>query len=406
MPSRSVILPLLAALSMVTAANGASAGDKPIMRCAQMRFDQSAPENIGYTLKRIKLKDPDISDAPVIVQPAMAGLRGPRLTFLGRDVRLATIKHQTSPQELWHRANWNQEQVDTACQTWPKRTWIKSLRYGLYWKGILDTTLSYSTERPHLMHRSRALGEAMLVRPYGFTFGGALSIPLGTTTDRLFYLNDPRPPVRRDIAKFSNRLGVERLYASWRTTPFTDFYASVSAGWIEEMYAGAGVEMVYRPFESPFWIGADAWRTWRRDPDSNFNLHITDRDGFTGHVRAGYDVPGSTATFSVAAGRYLAGDTGVSLHYSQEFLESLRLDAGITWTNRREDAGFFRDTNFEPMVRITWAPDGSKHRELRATFRQLGRDGGQMIDRPQPLEKLTSKFSARTVAQEWTRMFD
>lgn len=390
---------------MATAAYGTDYTDKPPTRCAQMRLDQDAPGRIGYALKRIKLTDVDIGDDTVVVQPAMAGLRGPRLSLLGRDVRLAVTKRQVSPQELWHRGAWNEAPADAPCMGWPKRTWSKSIAQGWHWKAILDNSAGLSDGEPQALYRSRALAEGILVRPYGFTFGAALAMPLATNT-RSLVVDDTRAPVRSDIGHFSTGIGLERAYASWRFSPVTDFHVGVTGGYLEEMYGGFGAEFVWRPFTSPFWLGADAWKVWRRDPSRAFNARLIDQDHFTGHLRAGYDMPGTRAGVSVAAGRFLGGDNGVSVTYTQDLFETLRIDAGLTWTDRDEDHGFFRNTHLEPTIRATWNPGGNTHYQSRLSFRQIGRDGGQALDRPLPLETLTEAFSAREMARAWPHMLD
>lgn len=388
---RRLILPLFLVLSMAGAANHARGQDRPIVRCADMRLDQNVSGIIGSSLKEINPRDAD-----VIVQPRMAGLRGPSITLLGRDVRLAVAAHQTSPQELWHKSTWNRDRV--SCD--------RAEPSGLYWKGIIDNTLGFTTFEPKIMYRSRVIGDALLMQPFGFTFGGAVSLPISNNTESLLALPDPRDPVRRDLARFANGIGLERLYASWRTTPVTDTHLAVSAGYLEEMYGGIGAEIVYRPFGSAFWAGMDGWKLWRRDPSTVLNSSWNDETSFSGHVRAGYDVPDSRLTLSIAAGKYLAGDTGATVALSQGFENGARIEAAMTWTNRAEDEGFFRDTHFDPIIRAIWPLGHAGHSEARIAVRQVGRDGGQMLDRPLPLEKMTETFSGREIIRHWPRMFE
>ena len=381
----------------------AMAADSGVARCVNIRLDHHAASRIGFALKQMKTRDIDVTDAPVTIQPRMAGLLGPRVTFLGRDVRLAVITGQSSPQELWRKAQWNKAAVDCP---YTSTSWRKSLKRGVYWNATFENTLGFTTYDPKILYRTRYVAQAMFVRPYGFTFGGALSLPVATNTESLLYLPDDRPAVRRDMARFSNGGGVERLYASWRTTPITDLHVSVSAGNLEEMYGGVGAEAVYRPFGSAFWIGADGWQTWRRDPFKAFNFAWTNEQRFTGHARLGYDMPDSRFGVRMAAGRYLAGDTGLTLEALQGFENGARLSGALTWTNRDEAEGFFKNNHFDPMVRLVWPLSKSGRYKTATHFQQVGRDGGQMLNRPQPLEDMTERFSGREIIRHWAGMLE
>jgi hypothetical protein len=285
-----------------------------IERCVEMRLDGSVAPSVGLTLGRMKERDIDIPDTDVTVQPRMAGLRGPNVTFFGRDVRLAVERGQVSPQELWRTARWNHKNYPCAPV---KQSWKKSLRRGIHWKTVFDNSFGFTTYEPKMLYRSRVLFKTVYVRPHGFSLGLALDAPVATNTEALLQLPDARDAVRRDMARFSNGGGVENLFLSWRATPMTDLHVAFTAGLLEQMYGGAGAEFVYRPFGTPFWFGADAWQTWRRDPSSFLNTQLTSQQQFTGHIRVGYDKPESRFGVALAAGRYLAGDTGVSFEAVQ-----------------------------------------------------------------------------------------
>lgn len=404
MPSRLSILTVLVALSTVFPVYAEAEETPRIGRCVQMRLDNAVAPRFGQSLKRMKLREEQIGDGPVILQPQMAGLIGPTIKMLGRDVRLAVTTQQTSPQELWQKSVWNTDRLEDCIAK--KQSWTKSIGRNFYWKGIIDNQIGVTTYQPKIMYRSRAIGEAILVRPYGFTFGAGLSVPLSTNTQSLLMLPDTRVPVRRDMAHYANSMAIERLYASWRTTPITDLHLAVSAGQLEEMYGGVGAEILYRPFGTPFWAGVDAWELRRRDNTKAFNFAWTNEAVFTGHARIGYDIPDTRATIALAVGRYLAGDTGATFSYLQRFENGARIEGALTWTNRREDEGFFRDAHFDPTIRVVWPLGKTGHREARLKMHQVGRDGGQMLDRPLPLEQMTEAFSTREITRQWPQMLE
>lgn len=401
MSVRTFILPLLTVLSMVCTAH---AQEPQVRRCMDMGPNQNAVAAIGYGLKRIKAKEVDIDDRPVTIMPVMAGLRGPALTLLGRDVRLAVTQGQSSPQELWHHAQWNVDPI-TDCPPLTRWNWLTRLNRDTQWHVRSDVQMGFTDTYPRFLYRARVIPGVTITRPRGFIFGGALAYTLGGNADALARIEDEREPVRRDMESFAHNgeITMERLYLSWHTTPVSDVHVGVTAGYLEEMYGGAGGEMIWRPFGSAFWTGVDAWALWRRDPDSAWN-HAWGDHHFTGHVRAGYDVPFSTTTFTLAAGQYLAGDHGATVGVSQQISTRARLEAGLTWTDRREDQGMIGDTHFDGMMRLTWTM--GPRSDARVTMRQMGRDGGQMLERPLPIETFTEPLSARSILRDWNRLLD
>ncbi|HEY8964006.1 MAG TPA: YjbH domain-containing protein [Alphaproteobacteria bacterium] len=399
------ILPLLSALSICMTGASAYAEDVTF-RCAHMYLNQSLPDSTGYTLKRMKIDTVDIGDSIVVTEPRMAGLRGPNISLLGRDVRLAVIDHQTSPQELWHKGVWNVQRLQTPCAR-KNLSWKKSLIRGYYGTIAIETTAGLNNYDPAILHRTRLIAEGLQVRPYGFMFGVGVASTIATNSDVLEYLPDTRPPVRRDMVNFGNPLSIDRLYASWHNTPITDLHVGITGGYLEEMYAGAGAEIIYRPWNKPFWIGADGWQVWRRKP-SMMDLNISNESHFTGHVRAGYDVPDSRMSFHAAAGKYLAGDLGGTLGMKYDFPSGMYVDATMTWTDREEQQGFFSNTKFDPMLRVVVPLNKNRkanQHQFRGNFRQVGRDGGQMLSRPMPIEEMTESFGTREVARAWPALF-
>ena len=401
MLTRLLILPFLSLLSMPITARAAASdsGDNLDISgqgCVQMRLSDDVAHSFGENI----IAQPPAAQNSVTLQPVMAGLRGPSLTLLGRDVKLARAG-RASPQELWKKSAWNA--VRPACPTL-SRPWMEALQQDFYWNSRVDTQLGYTTYQPKILYRSRMVLGALLTRPFGFTLGGAVAVPLAGNTDALMWQSDTRAPVRRDMARFSNGGELERLYIAWRHTPVTDLHIAASAGWLEEMYGGAGGEIVYRPFGRPYWMGADGWQVWRRDAAKPFNSGWRDGGRFTGHIRAGYDFDDSRWSVAAAAGRYLAGDFGTSVTATRSLENGGRIEAGVTWTNRDENEGFFRDSHVDPMVRLRVPLGRSGHRDAVITFRQVGRDGGQMLDRPAPLEQMTEAFAARNVIRAWPDM--
>ena len=108
------------------------------------------------------------------------------------------------------------------------------------------------------------------------------------------------------------------------------------------------------------------------------------------------------------AGRYLAGDYGVTLTLSREFRSGMRVGAWTTFT----DVSFedFGEGSFDKGFFITIPFDALLLRSSRAqglfSFRPLTRDGGQMVSVPDRLYFLTQEGSLRSVARYWSKFLD
>ncbi|MBU6235223.1 MAG: YjbH domain-containing protein [Alphaproteobacteria bacterium] len=376
--------------------------NEPVDRCADMRLDEAVAPRIGYALTQLKAEGTAIPDSRVSMQPRLAGLRGPNVTFIGRSVRQAVMRGQASPQELWQGARWNN--ADIKCS---HATYALPFTQRFMWKTTFENSLGLTTYYPRVLARSRLLVAGLMTQPFGFTVGASAAIPLYTNTETLMHIADPRPPVRRDIDDFDNGISAENLFLSWHATPLTDLHIGITGGLLEGMYGGYGAEFVYRPYGSPFWVGGDGWKVWRRDPDSTAAMKLTDGSRFTGQVRVGYDMPDTRFSTSLAAGRYLGGDKGATLKLSQGFGEASRIEASVTWSGREEVIGFTHNAHFAPIFRIVvpLGTMGGGHHSIDTSIRQVGRDSGQALERPTPIESMTEVFSAREIARHWPDLF-
>lgn len=197
------------------------------------------------------------------ITPYVFGLKGHRTTLIRRDLESALAHNNGSPEEIWQ---------DTTIEKTSDKKRQKS-EHGFPWRPrlILDTRLSLSEEDSGILYRSSLVFEGTKQLPYGFTVGGSARLNID---DNLHRLADFRPaalhPVRSDEDLYASRLfALDRSYLSWLKTLKTDLHLALSAGALEEMYTGAGGEILYRPFGKTFSVGAEAWRVYKRDP-ANF----------------------------------------------------------------------------------------------------------------------------------------
>ena len=100
------------------------------------------------------------------------------------------------------------------------------------------------------------------------------------------------PHVRTDIVKYlknSDKYHITRLQANYFMNPFKSIYAKVSAGIFEPMFSGYGGEILYKPFNKNYGIGAEIWNVRQRSYRQLFGS--LDYSTLTGHINFYYREP-------------------------------------------------------------------------------------------------------------------
>ncbi|WP_439437684.1 YjbH domain-containing protein [Salinivibrio costicola] len=194
---------------------------------------------------------------------------------------------------------------------------------------------------------------------------------------------------------------------------FSDhWYTQAYGGYLEDMFAGVGGEVLYRPFDSPFALGVDINYVKQRRPGSVFGLFEqelqysqADQQSYrvqtgtaTGHATLYWQEPlglfdGTLA--KISAGRYLTDDVGVTLDASKQFDSGII--AGVFATKTDLSAEEFGEGSFTKGFYISIPFDllSVKPSTQRAniSWMPLQRDGGQQLGRKYPLYELTDPRS-------------
>src|SRR5258708_3905774 len=82
------------------------------------------------------------------------------------------------------------------------------------------------------------------------------------------------PHVRSDIANYlkKEKIGFENVSTSYFFKLAPEIYGRVSGGYLEQMFAGVGGELLYRPFGKRWAIGVDLWTVRQREYEVLFDL--------------------------------------------------------------------------------------------------------------------------------------
>ncbi|MBS62470.1 YjbH domain-containing protein [Salinisphaera sp.] len=236
-------------------------------------------------------------------------------------------------------------------------------------------------------------------------FSGTLGYTLLDNFDQFDYIADSDlPRVRTFIAQYldETELGIYNLQYT-RTARLADnWFGMAYAGYLEQMYAGAGGEIMYRPFNSRVALGFDANWVRQRDFDTQFGLR--DYETWVGNATAYIDTGFKDVLAKVSVGRYLAEDIGTTIDFSREFESGVRLGAFATFTDAGDDYG---EGGFDKGIYLSMPLDLFFNKSSRGYaavgWQPLTRDGGAQLARRYSLYGLTDM---RAIDDYWENYED
>lgn len=176
-------------------------------------------------------------------------------------------------------------------------------------------------------------------------------------------------------------------------------YYSVYGGMLESMYGGVGMEWLYRPFGSRMAVGVDVNAVRQRGFEQDFSFR--DYRATTGHVSLYWDTGIQDIQATIQAGRYLAGDSGVTVDLSRAFDNGVKMGAWFTKTD--VSAAEFGEGSFDKGIYVDIPFDAMMTRSsgsvANLVWQPLTRDGGARLARSVRLEDLTR--GARGDSMRW-----
>jgi membrane-associated phospholipid phosphatase len=147
--------------------------------------------------------------------------------------------------------------------------------------------------------------------------------------------NSVLPHVRSDIAEYKRggRFKLSRALVNKYLTVDEGWYARASAGIYEEMFRGAGGQVLYVPRDSRWAADLTMDALQQRDHKGWFgkrDYNVVTALGAL-HYRLPYDI-----TATVRGGRFLARDEGVRLEFKRRLRSGVEIGAWFTKTNGRD----------------------------------------------------------------------
>jgi hypothetical protein len=190
------------------------------------------------------------------------------------------------------------------------------------------------------------------------------------------------PHVRSDINQYltEGASGIDALYFEKKETLNRQLYYRAYIGILEQMYSGAGGELLYLPFKARWALGATMNYVKKRAYNRGFDL--LDYEAVTAFVSLYYASPLYNYDIAIHAGRYLAEDKGATIELRRTFDNGFSIGAFASFTNVSTeefgegsfDKGLYFQIPFNSFV-------GENTRgKYTTTVRSIQRDGGQKLD--------------------------
>jgi len=197
--------------------------------------------------------------------------------------------------------------------------------------------------------------------------------------------------VRSDVKEYLNKIKdggilIGRAQLDYHLTPIKNHHIMMSAGILEDMFSGAGMEYLYFKPNTNYAYGIDIFKVRKRDYFWRF-----------GHLD--YENTLATANFyyrnygtipfdmRVSAGEYLAGDVGYTLEFSRTFYNGVQFGVFATFTDVTTEQ--FGEGSFDKGITFNIPIYGNL---VNYMWRPLTKDPGAKLNRRNTLHGLLVKL--------------
>ena len=193
---------------------------------------------------------------------------------------------------------------------------------------------------------------------------------------------------------------MQRMQLEYLSSPIKDVFVRADFGYLEEMFAGFGGEILYRPIERKIALGISAHRVQQRGYKQRFSLR--DYKTTTGHVKLYYELPGEVHA-GLLLGKYLARDKGVTIDLARRFQTGFTLGIFATKTNLSAEEfgeGSF-DKGFYFSIPVKLFYSDYKQGLISFGLHPLTKDGGALLNTPHSLYGITGDSKKNFIVRDW-----
>jgi hypothetical protein len=198
--------------------------------------------------------------------------------------------------------------------------------------------------------------------------------------------------VRSDVKDYFQAIGdqivIGRAQFDYLKTTSKSHHIMLSAGLLEDMFAGYGFEYLWFNPKNRYAIGFEAFDVYKRDYAMRFGLQ--EYSNVTGHLNFYYRNYGAIPfDAKVSYGEYLAGDIGGTFEISRSFKNGARFGIFASFTDVSSTQ--FGEGSFDKGITFRIPlPLGDNF--LNYAWRPLTKDPGQKLNRKNNLHDLLVRF--------------
>ncbi|MEM9097818.1 MAG: YjbH domain-containing protein [Pseudomonadota bacterium] len=216
------------------------------------------------------------------------------------------------------------------------------------------------------------------------------------------------PRVRSDFADYlrDGEPALLRFTGDFVTKLDDDIYGRISGGFFERQFGGVGAEVLWKPANQSWGLGADVNYARQRTTETLFSFQ--DYDIITGHASVYWDTGFYGLFGQIDAGRYLAGDYGATITVKRRFANGWEIGGFATFTDVPFDE--FGEGSFDKGLFITipfnWFLPIETRTAFSTTLRPLTRDGGQRLEVANRLYPTVEDFDRQALRANWGSFWD
>ena len=210
------------------------------------------------------------------------------------------------------------------------------------------------------------------------------------------------PKVRSDIQEYlkEGKNNIQRIQLQYFSSPINNLFLRLDLGILEEMFAGVGAEVLYRPFSRSSYFGASLHRVRQRGYEQRFSLR--DYETTTGYVTHYWELPYGVNS-KIHIGKYLAGDKGITWDLSRRFKSGATM--GIFATKTNLSAEEFGEGSFNKGFYIS-VPTQMFYSDFRSGNISFGltpltKDGGAMLIQHNALFSILGDSNTASIERDW-----
>lgn len=203
--------------------------------------------------------------------------------------------------------------------------------------------------------------------------------------------NSLLPHVRTDVANYkkTGSLKLNQAVLNQFFHPEKQVYARASAGLYEEMFGGAGGQVLYYPEHAPWAVDVAVDALKQRDVGGGFAFRPYST--VTALASLHYRLPFQGVTATVRGGRFLAGDVGGRFELKRRFRSGFEVGAWYTLTNGNDitmpgtPSKPYHDKGLFMLVPLDTLLTKDTQSTVKMPISPWTRDVGQMVASPSDL---------------------